>query len=179
MGAATAQSARRDNPRMSRLALNLLLAIAWMLLLPALSFGQLVVGFVIGFVAIALAERALGSRRYARSAAGAALLAAAFTRELSLASLTLTRDILRRRRTFHPAFIRLEAPGLTDVQMVLLANLISLTPGTMTVDADREQRALFVHALYARDPAELRGRLRVFVDLIRRATGRDAPAREA
>lgn len=160
---------------MSRLASNLLLAIAWVLLHGELTFGALVVGFIVGFVAIALVERALlGRSSYARSAAGILALAWSFIAELVVSSLTLSRDILRRRPTFHPAFVRLEVADLSPVQMVLLANLISLTPGTLTVDADPEQKALYVHSLYARDPAELRARLRVFGDLIQRAAGPSA-----
>lgn len=161
---------------MSRLSLNLLLAIAWVLLRAELSFGQLVAGLLLGFVVIALVERTLGGSRYASAAVGVVALALSFAWELVLSSLALTRDILRRRPTFHPAFVRLDVKDLSDAQMVLLANLISLTPGTITVDADPEERALYVHSLYAHDPAELRARLHVFVDLIQRAAGREAPS---
>lgn len=161
---------------MSRLALNLLLAIVWVFLHAEFSFGHLVAGFVLGFLVIALVERALGGSRYARAASGVVALAWAFAWELVLSSLALSRDVLRRRPGFHPAFIRLGVSGMSDVQMVLLANLISLTPGTLTVDADPEERAVYVHSLYVSDPAALRARLRVFVDLIQRAAGREQPS---
>lgn len=157
---------------MSRLTLNLLLAITWSLLHAEISFGRLVTGFLLGFVAQVFVERARGERRYAKAAAFVLALAWGFARELFLSSLTLARDILRPRPVFHPAFVRLPVGDLGDLEMSLLANLISLTPGTITVDADPVDRALYVHSLYARDPAEVVAKLRGFADLIRRAGGR-------
>lgn len=161
---------------MNHLALNLLLAIVWVLLQAELSLGGLVMGFFVGFGAIALTERALGRSRYARAAAGVLALAWGFVQELVLSSLTLARDILRPRPVFHPAFVRLDVRDLSPVQTILLACLVSLTPGTLTVDVGSEERALYIHSLYARDPAELCGRLRRFVHLIQRAAGRGLPS---
>jgi multicomponent Na+:H+ antiporter subunit E len=164
---------------MNPLALNLLLALVWVLLQADFAFERLLVGLVLGFAAISLAERAVGKRRYACAARGVLALAWFFAWELFQSSLQLARDILRRRPTFHPAFVRLDATGLGPVETVLLAILISLTPGTLTVDAVAEERALYIHSLYARDPAALRDRLGRFVHLIQRAAGRALPPPEA
>ncbi|AUX29051.1 MULTISPECIES: Na+/H+ antiporter subunit E [Sorangium] len=160
---------------MNHLALNLLLAIVWVLLHAEFSLRRLVVGFLAGFAAIALTERALGRRHYSRAAAGVLALSWSFLWELVLSSLTLARDILRPRPVFHPAFVRLDVRDLSPVQTILLACLITLTPGTLTVDVGLEEQALYIHSLYARDPAELGSRLRRFVHLIQRAAGRALP----
>ncbi|WP_437603144.1 Na+/H+ antiporter subunit E [Sorangium sp. So ce590] len=161
---------------MNHLALNLLLAIVWVLLQVEFSLRRLIVGFLVGFGAIALTERALGRSRYARAAAGVLALAWSFVRELVLSSLALARDILRPRPVFHPAFVRLDVRDLSPVQTILLACLVSLTPGTLTVDVGLEEQALYIHSLYARDPAELGSRLRQFIRLIQRAAGRGLPS---
>lgn len=161
---------------MNHLALNLLLAIVWVLLQAELSLGRLVMGFLVGFGAIALTERAFGRRLYSRAAAGVLALVWSFVRELVLSNLTLARDILRPRPVFHPAFVRLDVRDLSPVQTILLACLVSLTPGTLTVDVGLEERALYIHSLYTRDPAELRSRLRRFVHRIQRAAGRELPS---
>jgi multicomponent Na+:H+ antiporter subunit E len=160
---------------MNGLTLNLQLALIWVLLHAEFSFLRLVAGFFLGFMAITLTERALGRRRYARAAAGVLALAWGFVRELVVSALTLTRDILRLRPVFHPAFVRLDVRDLGPTETVLVANLISLTPGTLTVDLGPEERALYIHSLYVRDPAELRSRLRVFIRLVARAAGRELP----
>lgn len=161
---------------MNRLALNLLLAIVWVLLQAELSLGGLVMGFLVGFGAIALTERALDRSVYSRAAAGVLALAWSFVRELVLSSLTLARDIIRPRPVFHPAFVRLDVRDLSPVETILLACLVSLTPGTLTVDVGPEEQVLYIHSIYARDPAELGGRLRRFAHLIQRAAGRGTPS---
>jgi len=39
-----------------------------------------------------------------------------------------------------------------DVQITMLANLISLTPGTLSVDVSDDKKNLYVHAMYGDDP---------------------------
>jgi len=51
-----------------------------------------------------------------------------------------------------PGIVRL-SPGLsTDFGITLLANSITLTPGTLSVDVDEESGDLFVHWINVRDP---------------------------
>jgi multicomponent Na+:H+ antiporter subunit E len=49
----------------------------------------------------------------------------------------------------------------SDAEIVLLANLITLTPGTMTLDVAEDRSFLVIHSIYAQDPealvAELKG----------------------
>jgi multicomponent Na+:H+ antiporter subunit E len=161
---------------MNQLAVNLVLAIVWVLLQGEFSLGRLVEGCILGFAAITLTERALGRSRYARAAAGVLTLTWGFVRELVLSNLTLARDIVRPRPLFHPAFVHLDVRDLGPVETVLLAGLISLTPGTLTVDVSPEERALYIHSLYVHDPAELRSRLGRFVQLIQGAAGRELPS---
>jgi multicomponent Na+:H+ antiporter subunit E len=39
-----------------------------------------------------------------------------------------------------------------DLEITLLANLITLTPGTLSVDVSEDRRTLYVHALDCSDP---------------------------
>jgi multicomponent Na+:H+ antiporter subunit E len=55
-------------------------------------------------------------------------------------------------RKLRPGIVKL-TPGLTtDLGMTLLANSITLTPGTLTVDVDDEDGALYVHWIHVKDP---------------------------
>jgi multicomponent Na+:H+ antiporter subunit E len=161
---------------MSGLAQNLLLAVVWLLFHADFSLASLCVGIAAGFLAMTLAEGVTGRRGYARAAFTAARLAARFANELIGASLTLARDIVRRTPPFVPGVVRVEVPGLGSTQIALLANLISLTPGTLTIDADAEPPTVFVHALYAGDPAELRRQIQHTAALIRAAAAPEVGA---
>jgi multicomponent Na+:H+ antiporter subunit E len=55
-------------------------------------------------------------------------------------------------RKLRPGIVKL-SPGLTtDLGRTLLANSITLTPGTLTVDVDEEDGDLYVHWINVRDP---------------------------
>jgi multicomponent Na+:H+ antiporter subunit E len=162
----------------SELAMNLFLALVWMLVQASFSPSSLAVGLLLGFVAIAFV-RFLQRRGDVQSALGVVHLAGVFLADLVLASLTLTRDILRRVPPFQPAFLRFDTADLTPSEMVLLANMISLTPGTLTVDADEDGHAIYVHALYARDPRAVLRKIGRTAEMIRRIGGRPSGPRRS
>ncbi|MEO5731529.1 MAG: Na+/H+ antiporter subunit E [Byssovorax sp.] len=152
---------------MSNPALNLLLAVVWVLLQADFSLAGLLTGLAVGFFAVALARD--GS--YASSFASLLRLCAHFAWELLVANLTLARDILRRTPTFHPGLVRIDVDDLGESGSALLANLISLTPGTLTVDMGERGRPVYVHTLYASDPAEVRRQIRELAARIRAVSG--------
>ena len=47
----------------------------------------------------------------------------------------------------------------SDAQITLLANLITLTPGTLSVDVSDDRKTLFIHALDVPDREALIGRI--------------------
>ncbi|MDI1483618.1 Na+/H+ antiporter subunit E [Polyangium sp. y55x31] len=164
---------------MSALALNLLLAIVWMFIQASFSLRSLAVGFGIGFLAITFLQRLRGSHVYFLTAVWVVRLFAFFVIDLVRSNLTLARDILRPVPAFLPALVRFEVSDLSPVETALLANLVSLTPGTLTVDAEDDGSAIYVHALYGGDPDGVRRRIGRLARMIRRAGGRHQPPQGA
>ncbi len=70
-----------------------------------------------------------------------------FAAELVKASLIVTWQVLRPGGQLRQAVIAVDAVGASDRLLTLVANSISLTPGTLTVEVDRERSVLYVHAL--------------------------------
>jgi multicomponent Na+:H+ antiporter subunit E len=160
---------------MSYFALNLMLALVWMFLTGAFEVGSFLVGFVFGFVAIAFGRQVLESESYVRAARGIVRLLLVFVYELVVANLQLARDILSPAQRFKPGFIAFDVRDLPPLETVLLANMISLTPGTVTVDSDDDGFTLYIHTVYAQDPDSIRAGCRKFADLIHGAVGERAP----
>ncbi len=156
---------------MSFLALNLLLALVWVFLLAEFTFAGLLMGLAVGFVVIALGRPVLGSHRFVAGVFGTLRLLGGFALELFLANLHLAQDALRPKPPFHPAFLAFDARDLPLLETVFLGNLVSLTPGTVTVDMDEEGEFLYIHALYAADPEEVRAGVRRLANLIHLARG--------
>jgi multicomponent Na+:H+ antiporter subunit E len=77
-----------------------------------------------------------------------------FLRELGASAfrvgvLALTPDL---EKALSPGLIDYPLTVRSDAAITLLANLITLTPGTLSVDVSADRRLLHIHALVARDP---------------------------
>jgi multicomponent Na+:H+ antiporter subunit E len=44
----------------------------------------------------------------------------------------------------------------TDLEITVLANLITMTPGTLSLDVSPDRKTLYVHAMYIKNPEALR-----------------------
>lgn len=147
---------------MKAVPLGVALAVLWAVLHEEYSLRSLVIGGVIGCALLILLYQAPGTgmpeivapsgRKYWRSG----LYALRLVWEIVLAGLTITRLILRRHLGLQPGVIVVPADVRGDVEVTLLANSITLTPGTWTLDVPRDQSVLYVHALDAPDPEQTR-----------------------
>lgn len=70
-----------------------------------------------------------------------------FARELILSALRVAWIVLQPQLKIRPAIIAYPLTVTTDAQITLLANLITLTPGTLSVDVSADRRTLFIHAI--------------------------------
>lgn len=137
------------------LGTNLLMALLWAALIGPFTPSNLLIGFVVGYIVLWLCSP--GGRRpaYARRTMAAAELAGFTCYELMLANLRVARYTVSRLRTLRPAVLRVPLePDLTDTEITLLASLITLTPGTLTLDVSRDRSAMFVHFMHVEDDAQ-------------------------
>ncbi len=75
--------------------------------------------------------------------------AAYFLRELVLANLQVVWDVLTPGSGLAPGIVGLPLRSRTPGEITLLANLVSLTPGTLTLAVGRDPDILYVHGMYA------------------------------
>lgn len=73
-------------------------------------------------------------------------------KEIVEANIEVTRLILDSKLPIHPRLIRLKANQKTELGRVILANSITLTPGTVSVDMHGDR--IWVHALSYEDAEE-------------------------
>jgi multicomponent Na+:H+ antiporter subunit E len=59
-----------------------------------------------------------------------------------------------------PAIVAVPLTLDRDAEIALLANLITLTPGTLSLDVSPDRRTLYVHAMATAGPDELRREIR-------------------
>ena len=71
-----------------------------------------------------------------------------FLVDLVRASLQVALLVLRPRTALRQAVVAVPVRGASDRLLTLLANAISLTPGTLTLEVDRPRSTLYVHVLH-------------------------------
>lgn len=79
-----------------------------------------------------------------------------YMKEVLLANVRIALDILTPRHRMKPGMIAVPLETLTDLQLLLLANLVSMTPGTLSLDVSDDRKMLYIHAMYVDDPEQLR-----------------------
>lgn len=161
---------------MNLFAINLLLALVWVVLTDALTLVGLVSGFFIGFVALWIAQPLYGAPglyfvRFAR----VVQLLAFFAWDLTMSSFKVAASVLRPGSVANSGIIAMPLDVKSDVEILLVANLISLTPGTLSLDVSEDRKTLFVHAMFAEDPdAETRGLKDGMEHMVRRVFADDS-----
>ena len=55
-----------------------------------------------------------------------------------------------------PGVIGIPLDAETDLEITMLANVISLTPGTLSLDVSEDRKTLYIHAMYVENPDDLR-----------------------
>jgi multicomponent Na+:H+ antiporter subunit E len=70
-----------------------------------------------------------------------------FLRELVLSALKVAWLVVQPRLRIRPAIVAYPLTVTTDVQIALLANMITLTPGTLSVDVSEDRRTLYIHVI--------------------------------
>jgi multicomponent K+:H+ antiporter subunit E len=72
-------------------------------------------------------------------------------KDIFVSNFVVAKLILGQRDRLKPAFIVLELRVKHPLGISLLANTISLTPGTVSCDLSEDRRQLFIHALHCED----------------------------
>ena len=135
---------------------NILLAFIWAALSGQFTLRGVLVGFVLGFVLLRLVRRDGAADAYYRKAFRMAAFFPFFLKELLMANLRMARDVVLPRDRLRPGFIAVPLAARSDAEITSLANLITLTPGTLSLDLSSDRRTLYIHAMNARDPDAVR-----------------------
>ena len=140
---------------------NLLLGLAWVLLSGDFSGLNLLVGMIFGYIALLLIEPQVdGFKGYPARVPRFIGFLGFFIKELVQANLRVAFDILTPPWHMQPGVIALPLSARTEMEITLVANLISLTPGTLSLDVSDDRKVLYIHAMFLDDEEELRRNLK-------------------
>lgn len=139
---------------------TLLLALAWMALTGDWSVHAAAFSAAAGWLLLRFA-RPLGGEGF-RTVRLLKLpgFAAFFLKELVVANLKVAAAVLAPSGRIRPAIVACPLTLDRDAEIALLANLITLTPGTLSLEVSPDRRTLYVHAMAVAGPDELRREIR-------------------
>jgi len=135
---------------------NIMLALSWAALTGEVTALSLAVGFVFGFLILFSVRRLLRPSRYFEKLWQSVRLGSLFAWELLLANLRIAYEVVTPSHNMKPGVVAIPLDVETDAEITLLANLITLTPGTLSLDVSDDRRVLYIHAMYVDDAEELR-----------------------
>ena len=141
---------------LNKLLLNFILAFAWSFLTGELQFTNLVEGFIIGYFILWFIEFGEKKSTYFSSIPRLIAFLFYFIYELILANLKVAFDIITPRHRMSPGIIAVPLDIESELGITILSNVITLTPGTLSLDVSNDKKTLYVHALYVDDPNKFR-----------------------
>lgn len=128
---------------------NLMLMLAWAAITGVFSLPNLVIGFIIGYLVIAFSLSGQDQfARYVWKVPRALLFFLHFMKDLLMSNLRVAYDVVTPTHLMRPALIRMPLEASTPGEITILANLISLTPGTLSLELDDAQEVLYIHVMY-------------------------------
>lgn len=131
------------------LVAHIILALLWTVLIGPNTLANFIVGVILGFGVIWISTRGRGRGTYASRVIAIIGLIAFTLKELVIANFRVAYYTVTPLKGIRPAMfdVPLEADS-TDLEITLLACLITLTPGTLTIDLSTDRMAMRVHAMH-------------------------------
>ncbi|MEO0510874.1 MAG: Na+/H+ antiporter subunit E [Verrucomicrobiota bacterium] len=68
--------------------------------------------------------------------------------EVVKSNFRVAHDVLTPRHRMKPGIISVDVSGMTDRQLLFMANFITMTPGTLGLTFSDDHTKLYIHAMY-------------------------------
>lgn len=139
---------------------NIFLAGIWAAARGDFTLKNLVIGLVLGYGLLWVTRDLIGAARYCAKVPRIFEFFAFFLWELLLANLRVAWDVITPMHSMRPGIIAMPLDAETDGQITLLANIISLTPGSLSLDVSRDRKHLYIHVQNLKDAEHEKQRIK-------------------
>jgi multicomponent Na+:H+ antiporter subunit E len=135
----------------TRFLSNLLLSFIWVAITGAFTIENFIFGFALSFFLLWIITINRSESKYFSRGPKIISFLFFFLYELIKANLEVAYDVITPKHFMKPGIVKIPLDSETDLEITLLANLISLTPGTLSLDVSDDRKVLYVHAMYVKD----------------------------
>ncbi len=137
---------------MRQFILNIIISMIWAFLHTSYTASDFLVGFVLGAILICLFSSTTDQHSfYLVRVCRILKLALIFLIELVKACFQVLYQVLQPELKIKPGIIKMDISLESPEEIALLANMITLTPGTLTVEVAHDNKALYIHTLVIDD----------------------------
>jgi multicomponent Na+:H+ antiporter subunit E len=135
---------------------NFILALVWAATTEEFSARNFGIGFLLGFALLYATRKVLYSSDYFRNIREVVELVWFFIKELVLSNIRMAYYTVMPLNRMRPGVIAVPLEPMSDVELTVLSNLLTLTPGTLSLDVSRDNRTLYIHVMWFSDADEVR-----------------------
>lgn len=131
-----------------QIVVHLLISVMWMFLSESYTLASFSVGFLVGGVLLILLRKFLPGKLYLIRVFNIIKLLLIFIRELILSNIEIVKLVYKPKPNFEPGIFAYPTDLKSNWELTLLANLITLTPGSLSVAFSEDNKTIFVHAMH-------------------------------
>lgn len=130
-----------------QIVINVIIAIMWMFLGESYSTASFLTGYIIGVLLLLLLNRFIPDTFYLNRVYKIIKLILLFIKELISSNVDIVKLVYKRKPEFEPGIFAMPTELKSNWEITLLANLISLTPGTLSVAVSHDNSHIYIHAM--------------------------------
>ncbi|RPD49216.1 Na+/H+ antiporter subunit E [Paracnuella aquatica] len=134
-----------------RFLLNVMLTLVWIAITGTFTYLNFLLGFAISYFILWIISRNSDDKRYFTIAFKVLGFFFFFLYEMLKANWQVAYEVMTSNLHMKPGIVKIELDAKTDLEITMLSNLISLTPGTLVVDVSDDRRVMYVHGMYLED----------------------------
>lgn len=134
-----------------KLFMNIILMLVWTALTGSYTFVNFVFGFFLSFLLMWVINIGGDDNKYFTTIPKLIMFILYFIKEMVKANLEVAYEVMTPNLNMKPGIVGVPLAAQSDLEITLLANMITLTPGTLSVDVSDDRKVLYVHAMYVHD----------------------------
>ncbi|MDP5272754.1 Na+/H+ antiporter subunit E [Chengkuizengella axinellae] len=137
-----------------QILMNITIAFIWMFFYNSWNLGTFFNGYIIGLGLLFALRRFIPGPFYFKKIVAIVKLIFLFLKELVLSSVFVAKEVLRPKLRMRPGIIAVPTCLKSDWEITIFACLITLTPGTLTLEVSPEGDVLYIHSMDVPDTEE-------------------------
>lgn len=136
--------------------INVILSMIWAMLLGEINLETIASGFLLAYFILFILFRKQKQDNYFARGPRLITFVLYYIFELFRSNLIVAWDIVTPTHYMRPGVIAIPLDAKSDIEITVLSNLITMTPGTLSLDVSDDRKVLYVHAMYIEDADKLR-----------------------